>query len=997
MDGNHQSDELDVLQELLSQPRTPTNPIANQECRFSLVSTTSAMSESSEPTNKAQGEKNFGPPPEVLVELYDLKLNNEENVEGVWEETARWIKYEEDVEGIDHRWGAPHVAFLSFHALIQLRKCMAKGVILLDCNAENFHEVCETIAAAMASEGHDVINTKKIIQVLELKHNIAPSKMSRISTAASALFNYSVEASHETRTKSEPRKSLTSAGPIHKRERVSTERSHMYASHPMSQPTIVEVDENSEVYNSIQKDENPMRQQKSAKRGSRASALSSYKEDVVLKQLPEGTETAQVFVGELESLKRARFVMVRLAQPTLMPEIIERQLPVRFIFLILGPHLRDGNYHELGRSMATLMSNKQFKSIAYGAKDKSQLVEGVDQFIDEAIVIPPGEVDSKRLLSGDEIKKALKRRRNEVAMNKKEQEKTPPERRQSISNGSAGNSLKSKKKCIVFDGMLKDLSNRYKQYGSDFRDALNFQCLTSIVFMFFASFAPAITFGGLMGKYTKESMGTIETLIAQSICGIIWGLFAAQPLLIMSPTGPVLIFEYSLYAFCESYDLDFLTIRFFAGIWIFMISVIMVAVDGSRLLVFVTRFTEDIFACLISMIFISESLKFIIQTWNENPVENYAYYIQNEHGPKADSCNKTSPGEKGHPCHEPNTALLTAIVLFSTFFLALMLKKLRESFYLGRHLRSAIGDFGVLISIVVVYLFVTYITPEPALQKLEMPSDLDYTNHAQRKHNLFVEPWMFMSTVNPIGISISLAAALLVFILLFVETEITELLLSRKERGLKKGTGMHWDLLLMGICSLICSIFGLPWMCAAAVQSLAHCSSLTVMKKGVPGARPEVDKVIEQRVTTIGVSILMGLVAFCGEYLKLPIAALFGVFLYLGVMNLYGVQLVQRFILFFVPEKYFPKTPYTENVTLWKIHIYTVIQIVFLAGVYAVKHFPSSALAFPFVLMMFIVFRQLILPFFFNDFEIKALDGEEETDDEDWMDKDFYENAPIPV
>lgn len=65
-------------------------------------------------------------------------------------------------------------------------------------------------------------------------------------------------------------------------------------------------------------------------------------------------------------------------------------------------------------------------------------------------------------------------------MNKKEQEKSmdinfclcnfhaflaPPERRQSISNGSAGNSLKSKKKCIVFDGMLKDLSNRYRQYG----------------------------------------------------------------------------------------------------------------------------------------------------------------------------------------------------------------------------------------------------------------------------------------------------------------------------------------------------------------------------------------------------------------------------------------------------------------------------------------------------------------------------------------------------
>lgn len=58
----------------------------------------------------------------------------------------------------------------------------------------------------------------------DLIFSIAPSKMSRISTAASALFNYSVEASHETRTKSEPRKSLTSAGPLHKRERVSTGR-----------------------------------------------------------------------------------------------------------------------------------------------------------------------------------------------------------------------------------------------------------------------------------------------------------------------------------------------------------------------------------------------------------------------------------------------------------------------------------------------------------------------------------------------------------------------------------------------------------------------------------------------------------------------------------------------------------------------------------------------------------------------------------------------------
>jgi hypothetical protein len=64
---------------------------------------------------------------------------------------------------------------------------------------------------------------------------------------------------------------------------------------------------------------------------------------------------------------------------------------------------------------------------------------------------------------------------------------------------------------------------------------MNFMCIfyfSSVVFMFFASFVPAISFGGLMGEYTDEHMGVVETLFAQCICGIIWGIFSAQPLLI---------------------------------------------------------------------------------------------------------------------------------------------------------------------------------------------------------------------------------------------------------------------------------------------------------------------------------------------------------------------------------------------------------------------------------------------------------------------------------
>ena len=41
---------------------------------------------------------------------------------------------------------------------------------------------------------------------------------------------------------------------------------------------------------------------------------------------------------------------------------------------------------------------------------------------------------------------------------------------------------------------------RYPKYLSDITDALNTQCLAVIVFLYFAAFSSAITFGGLVSK-----------------------------------------------------------------------------------------------------------------------------------------------------------------------------------------------------------------------------------------------------------------------------------------------------------------------------------------------------------------------------------------------------------------------------------------------------------------------------------------------------------------
>lgn len=48
----------------------------------------------------------------------------------------------------------------------------------------------------------------------------------------------------------------------------------------------------------------------------------------------------------------------------------------------------------------------------------------------------------------------------------------------------------------------------------------------------------------------------------------------------------------------------------------------------------------------------------------------------------------------------------------------------------------------------------------------------------------------------------------------------------------------------------------------------------------------------------------------------IPMAALFGIFLYMGVTSLNGIQLWDRMLLLLVPKKYHPDEPYATRVRL---------------------------------------------------------------------------------
>lgn len=131
-----------------------------------------------------------------------------------------------------------------------------------------------------------------------------------------------------------------------------------------------------------------------------------------------------------------------------------------------------------------------------------------------------------------------------------------------------------------------------------------------------------------------------------------------------------------------------------------------------------------------------------------------------------------------------------------------------------------------------------------------------------------------------------------------------------------KGTGYHLDILIAGLLVSISGLFGLPWICAAPVRSIAHVASLSKYSNThAPGEKARLIDINDQRVTNIGVHILIGCTIFAAPIIrKIPVAALFGIFLYFGIVSIPGTQLFSRLKMTFIPTKYHPNVGYLRRV-----------------------------------------------------------------------------------
>ena len=442
----------------------------------------------------------------------------------------------------------------------------------------------------------------------------------------------------------------------------------------------------------------------------------------------------------------------------------------------------------------------------------------------------------------------------------------------------------------LFGGIIDDIKRKAPFYKSDFTDGLHSNVAGTTLFLYFATLANAIAFGALTGVMTGNEIGITEMLVVTAIGGILFALFSGQPLTILGGTGPITIFTGILYVTCNQMEISFLATYAWVGIWSGVILLICAFTDASALMKYFTRFTDEIFAALISVIFIVEAIRDIIKAF----------------------------GSDGFGL---SSAFLSLILALGTYVLARILKNFTSTPYLRASVRNYVSDFGPAIAIIIMTLFALNF-PEIKLSTPKVPDSVGTTSGRPWLVDLFSVPtWVIFGSIGP---------AILATILLFLDQNITTRLVNSPDYKLRKGGGYHLDLAVVALIILIGSFFALPWIVAATVHSLNHIKSLaktkvinagSTKKEIITGAR-------ENRLSGLAIHIMMAAsIFFLGFIGYIPMAVLFGLFLYMGLASLNGNQFFDRIMLWVTDPKLCPKTHYTRIVPTKWIHRFTVLQL----------------------------------------------------------------------
>ena len=469
--------------------------------------------------------------------------------------------------------------------------------------------------------------------------------------------------------------------------------------------------------------------------------------------------------------------------------------------------------------------------------------------------------------------------------------------------------------------------------------------------------------------------------------GITYSLIGGMPLCFFGATGPTLAFTRAIVAIANAVDVPFLTFNLWVSVWVVFYATLAAFLDVTRFIKLATRFTDEIFGFIIVSIFLRDAIG--------DPFSELGILRYFQPSLPFNVAMEKEPGFK-----YTESALLSTVLGFGTAALIFFFRSFKFSpYFCGDQSRSFLHDFAVPFSVAIATLINQYLFSDIATQRLNVPDHFEPTfkccdatcntyfpTDCPNQAAAFLPRSWFVKFGDLNGqnwvIVMAAGPAVLAFALVFLDSGITWHWMNQKTHKLRHGDAYDYDLLLNGAFNFFNGMMGLPWLVASTVPCLTHLNALA--EKDREG---HFICVQETRLTMLFSNILLALSLLVLPVLQLlPMAVLYGIFLYMASTALSTIQFYKRFMMLFQQPNKYASSPWTGHIENWRVHMYTAIQFFLFGLVFFVQNFPPITAGFPLMILLCIPVRLYILPRIYEGWELLLLDGEDE-DIKAWQEK----------
>ncbi|KAN0070535.1 HCO3- transporter family domain containing protein [Elaphomyces granulatus] len=501
-------------------------------------------------------------------------------------------------------------------------------------------------------------------------------------------------------------------------------------------------------------------------------------------------------------------------------------------------------------------------------------------------------------------------------------------------------------KVHLFQGMVNDIKRRLPYYWSDWTDGWDYRVVPATVYMYFANILPALAFSLDMFEKTAHSYGVNEVLLASAWGAVVFSFLAAQPLVIVGVTGPITVFNYTVYDIMSPRGTNYLAFMFWIGVWSLIMHWILAITNACNGLTYVTRFSCDIFGFYVAFIYLQKGIQVLTRQW----------------------------GLAGE-----TSAFLSVTAALLVLMSGYVCGMLGESSMFQRHVRKFIEDYGVPLTVVFFSGFVYYgHMKSVAVQTL--PTTRSF--HPTMNRDWLVDLW----NIDIGDVFLAIPFAILLTILFYFDHNVSSLIAQGTEFPLRKPAGFHWDLFLLGLTTGVAGLLGIPFPNGLIPQAPFHTSALCVKiqvsdenKTDDKGKTTFVtDHVVEQRVSNLAQGLLT-LGTMSGPILEvlhlIPQGVLAGLFFIMGVQALQSNGITQKLIFLAQDKNLTPvSSPLKRLKSRSAIWYFVIIQILGFGATFAITQ-TVAAIGFPVFILLLIPIRSFLLPRWFTHEELAVLDS----------------------